>query len=112
MKFTQFINLKNFRGELDDTTYSYIDQEAEDCGEEDCMDYETQNVSRTDFEKGLEEDDNSGISKLKLLFILIGVGAAILIIILIYIFICCCKKWKTDFQGPIFIPISEFFFEK
>ena len=91
MKFTQFINLKNFSGESDDDT-TYIDQEVEDCEQEDCMDYETQNVSRTDFEKGLEEEDFSGISKLKLLFILIGVGGAILIIILIYICICCCKK--------------------
>ena len=67
MKLNEIINLKNFRGELDDTTY--IDQEVEDCEQEDCMDYETQNVSRTDFEKGPEEED-----KLKLIFILIGVG--------------------------------------
>ena len=88
MKFNQIINLKNFRGELDDTTY--IDQEVEDCEQEDCMDYETQNVSRTDFEKGLEEEDFSGIS---LFFIILGVsvGATILIIILICILHRCWR---------------------
>ena len=80
MKLNQIINLKYFRGESDDATY--IDQEVEDCGEEDCMDYETQNVSRTDFEKGPEEED-----KLKWIFILIGVG-----LIFIFILICCCAR--------------------
>ena len=90
MKLNQIINLKNFRGESDDTTY--IDQEVEDCGEEDCMDYETQNVSRTDFEKGLKEDF-TGINKLDLFFIILGVsvGATILIIILICILHRCWR---------------------
>ena len=91
MKLNQIINLKNFRGESVDTTY--IDQEVEDCEQEDCMDYETQNVSRTDFEKGLEEEDFSGTSSF---FIILGVsvGATILIIILICILHRCwrCRK--------------------
>ena len=89
MKFIQ--NFTNFRDEWDDTTYT--DPEVEDCKEEECADYEAKNdSSRTDFEKGIEKEDFSGISKLTLFCILIGVGAAILIIILIYICICCCKK--------------------
>ena len=78
----------NFRDESDDITY--IEPLVGDYEEDDRADYENQNDSRTDFEKGLKKD--SGISKLTLFCILIGVGAAILIIMIIYICICCFKK--------------------
>ena len=89
---------------MEDTTYidSEVDPErAVFCGEEDCLNYETQNDSETDFENGLEAEEKSltAASVFGSLIGVIGILVAIGVPILIIIFCCilirrynCTKK--------------------